>query len=137
MSIFTNIEGDFESYWEVHGKPFLDEEVEPELKKFISGFTTTFGKQALTAALGAVASLAVPGASFGGIATGLATTLLGDATADAKTGAIMDATQLLQTVQSALQVAKVANNITTPADAMAASKLAITGEPAPSPAPVA
>ena len=113
MSIFTSLETDFDNFWDNHVKPFLTADVEPVLKSFVQQFDSVFGQQALTAALGAVASLALPGASFGAIATGLATTLFSDAKSDASTTAELDATQILQTVQSALQVAKAATNTVT------------------------
>lgn len=135
MSIFTNLEADFESFWANHVKPFLVADVEPTLKAFMQQFESEFGKQAITAALSATASLA-GGAAFGTVATGLATTLYADAKADAAENATLDITQILQTVQSALQVAKVANGIVTPSDQAAAAAI---GNPVASnsPAPVA
>lgn len=124
MSIFTNLETDFETFWANHVKPFLVADIEPTLKTFISQFESTFGQQAITAALGATAAL-TGGAAFGTVAAGLAATLAADATADAKTGAILDANTLLQTVQSALQVAKIANGVITPADQVAAAALPV------------
>jgi hypothetical protein len=123
MSIFTSIEGDFERFWANHVQPFVSSDVEPALKSFISQFDSVFGQQALTAALGAVATLAT-GANFGTTAVGLATTLYKDAESDATTTAESQATQILQTVQSALQVAKAANNVITPADTTAVATIA-------------
>lgn len=132
MSIFTSIEGDFERFWTNHVKPFVKDDVEPALKAFVTQFDTVFGQQALTAALGAVASLALPGASFSAVATGLATTLYADAKSDAEQTAEVNATQILQTVQAALQVAKTSANVVTPTDATIAATIA-----APSPPPAA
>jgi hypothetical protein len=126
MSIFTSLESDFEGWWTNHVKPFLTNDVEPTLKAFMQQFESVFGQQALTAALGAVATLS-GGAAFGTVATGLATTLYADAKADASNTAEVDATQILQTVQSALQVAKAANSVVTPSDQTAAA--AISGNP--------
>ena len=123
MSIFTNLETDFDNFWDNTVKPFLSADVEPTLKAFVQQFDSAFGAQALTAALGAVATLATGGA-FATVATGLATTLFADAKADATNTAELDATQILQTVQSALQVAKAAGNVVTPADAAAATAIA-------------
>lgn len=123
MSIFKNLEGDFESWWNGHFKPFLHEDVEPVLKTFIKQFESAFGQQAITAALGAVGSLAT-GASFGVVATGLATTLYADAKADAAHDATLDVTTVLQTIQSALQVAKAATGTVTAADTAAAATIA-------------
>lgn len=122
MSIFTNLEADFEAFWAAHVKPFLTDEVEPILKTFVQQFDSKFGAQAITAALGAVAALA-DGEAFGTIATGLAATLFADAKNDASNTAELDATQLLQVVQSALQVAKAATNVVTPADQTAAASI--------------
>src|ERR1700722_19826752 len=122
MSIFTNLESDFDNFWDNTVKPFISNDVEPTLKAFVQQFDSAFGAQALTAALGAVASLS-SGAAFGTVATGLATTLYTEAKADAASTAELDATQILQTVQSALQVAKAANNVVTPADQTAAATL--------------
>lgn len=124
MSIFTNLETDFEGFWANKVKPFLSADVEPVLKTFIQQFDSAFGQQALTAALGAVATLSTGNVAFGSVATGLATTLFNDAKADAATDASLDATQVLQTVQSALQVAKAANNVVTPADTTAIATIA-------------
>lgn len=126
MSIFKNLETDFQSFWDNTVKPFLSSDVEPVLKTFVQQFDSTFGEQALTAALAAVGTLAT-GGSFGAIATGLATTLVADAKTDAASDATLDVTTVLQTVQSALQVAKAANNVVTPADTQAAA--AITAGP--------
>lgn len=123
MSIFINLESDFETFWANHVKPFLTNDVEPVLKTFVQQFDSVFGAQALTAALGAVASLST-GAAFGATAVGLATTLYTDAKSDASSTAELDATQILQTVQSALQVAKAANNVVTPADQTAVAAIA-------------
>lgn len=133
MSIFTNLETDFDDFWNNTVKPFLHKDVEPVLKSFVQQFDSKFGQQAIAAALGAVESLAMPGAAFGSIATGLATTLFNDAKTDAETTAELNATQILQIVQSALQVAKMTNNIITPADAAAATSI----ETAPTPVPEA
>ena len=129
MSIFTNLETDFDNFWDNTVKPFIANDVEPTLKAFVQQFDSAFGAQALTAALGAVASLST-GAGFAGVATGLATTLFSDAKADATSTAEVDATQILQTVQSALQVAKAANNVVTPADTTAAAAIATPPAPA-------
>lgn len=134
MSIFTNLEQDFETFWANHVKPFLTSEVEPVLKSFVQQFDTIFGQQAITAALSAVASLG-EGAGFGAVATDLATTLYNDAKTDAAKTAELDATQILLTVQSALQVAKSASNIITPADQTAAAS--ISAAPAASSSPAA
>ena len=115
MSIFTNLENDFEAFWTNHIRPFLHDDVEPLIKTFVQQFDSQFGQQAITAALGAVGSLAT-GSPFGVVAAGLATTLFEDAKKDAKENATLDAKQILQTIQSALQVAKVANGITTASD---------------------
>ena len=129
MSIFTNLETDFDNFWNTKVKPFISADVEPILKTFIQQFDSVFGQQALTAALGAVATLSTGNVAFGTVATGLATTLFNDAKADAATDATLDATQVLQTVQSALQVAKAANSVVTPTDAATAA--AIATPPAP------
>ena len=123
MSIFTNLEADFENFWATKIKPFLSKDVEPVLKTFIQQFDSKFGAQALAAALGAVATIET-GGGFGVVATGLATTLFADAKADAASGAELTAAQVLQTVQSALQVAKAASGVTTTADQTAATAIA-------------
>jgi hypothetical protein len=122
MSIFTNLETDFEGFWANHVKPFLTNDVEPILKGFIAQFDSQFGQQAITAALGAVAT--IPTAGFAATAVSLATTLYTDAKADAATDATLTATQVLQTVQSALQVAKASSNTVTAADTTAAAAIA-------------
>ena len=109
MSIFTNLEADFENFWATKIKPFLSKDVEPVLKTFIQQFDSKFGAQALAAALGAVATIET-GGGFGVVATGLATTLFADAKADAASGA--------------LQVAKAASGVTTTADQTAATAIA-------------
>lgn len=124
MTIIESVEGDFSRLWDNHIKPFFTADVEPTLKLFIGQFQTQFGQQAITAALGSTAALAA-GQPFGVIATGLAATLAADATADAETNATLDANTILQTVQSALQVAKVANGVQTPADQTAAASLPV------------
>jgi hypothetical protein len=131
MTIFTNLETDFEGFWVNKVKPFLSADVEPVLKTFIQQFDSTFGQQALTAALAAIPALAT--GNFGLIATGLATTLFNDAKTDAATDATLDATQVLQTIQSALQVAKAANNVVTPADTANAATVATPVTPLASP----
>lgn len=123
MSIFTNIETDFENFWNNTVKPFLKADIEPTIKTFVKQFDSKFGAQAIEAALGAVSSLAIPGASFGTIAAGLATTLYADAKTDAANTAELDVTQILQTVQSALQVAKATSNVVTPADTATAASI--------------
>lgn len=128
MSIFTRLETDFENFWANHVKPFVSADVEPVLKTFIQQFDSVFGQQALTAALAAVGSLAT-GAAFGPVAVGLATTLYADAKADATNTAELDATQILQTVQSALQVAKAANGVVTASDTTAATTIAAPNSP--------
>jgi hypothetical protein len=125
MSIFANLETDFENFWTNHMKPFLNDGVEPILKTFMQQFDSQFGQQAITDALAAVASLST-GAAFGPTAIALAATMFGQAKADAATNATLDAAQILQTIQSALQVAKAGNNITTPADQQAAQAIAAT-----------
>lgn len=122
MSIFKNLESDFETFWNNHVKPVVQDDIEPVLKSFIQQFDSVFGQQALTSALSAVAALET-GSAFGAVATGLATTLFADAKADAANTAELDATTVLQTVQSALQVAKAANGITTPADQTAVASI--------------
>ena len=135
MSIFTTIEGDvetdFEAFW-ANVQGFFSADVAPAVKSFLQVFSTTFGQQALTAALATVGSLAT-GTTFTTAATGLATTLLGDAKTDAASEAELSATQMLQTIQSALQVAKVANNVVTPSDQQTAASLPIAAT-APTPA---
>ena len=128
MSIFTSIEGDFDRFWANHMKPFLHDDVEPILKAFIRQFDSQFGKQAITAALEAVPEVATVG--FAPTAVSLATTLYKDAVADAQTDAALTATQVLQTIQSALQVAKAVNGIVTPADQTAAASLTQPSAPA-------
>lgn len=122
MSIFTNLETDFEGFWANHVKPFLTADVEPVLKTFMQQFESAFGQQAITAALGAVGSLTT-GAAFGTVAAGLATTLYADAKADASSNASLDITTILQTIQSALQVAKASTGTVTPADTATAAAI--------------
>lgn len=122
MSIFTALEKDFEDFWNNHVKPFVHNDVEPALKKFVQQFDSKFGMQAITAALSAVAALET-GSAFGATATSLATTLYKEATTDAASIGELDATEILQTVQAALQVAKTANNVITPADQTAAAAI--------------
>lgn len=121
MSIFKNLESDFETFWNDKVKPFLHDDVEPVLKSFVQQFDSVFGKQALTASLEAVAEIPVVG--FGPTAINLATTLYNDAKKDAAQTAELDATQVLLTVQSALQVAKASGAIATPADQTAAASI--------------
>lgn len=128
MSIFNFHEDvqDIETWWTTKIEPYLKKEAAGAgalLKKFISQFDTQFGQQALTASIEAVGSIAA-GAQFAPTAIGLATTLYNDAKADVKADATLDAAQVLQTVQSALQVAKAANGIVTTADATAAAQIA-------------
>jgi hypothetical protein len=123
MTILSAAEADFESAWEKVKGIFIAD-VEPVLKTFIKQFDSQFGAQAITAALGAVATLTTGNIAFGEVATGLATTLYADAKADAATDASLDATQVLQTIQSALQVAKAVNGVVTPADQTAAAAIA-------------
>lgn len=131
MSIFKNLEEDFENFWNNTGKPFLHDDIEPTLKAFVEQFNSQFGRQALAAALGAVEALAEPGAAFGSIAAGLATTLFNDAKATATSTAELDIKQILQTVQSALQVTKAANGIVTQTDAATAASIEGTTNPGP------
>lgn len=123
MSIFKNLEDDFDAFWDEHVKPFLVDDVEPVLKNFVNQFTSKFGQQAITAAMAAVVSLAEPGAAFGQIAAGLASTLFADAKADAATQGELTAAQVLQIVQSALQVAKASTGTVTPADTTVAASI--------------
>lgn len=132
MSIFTNLEADFDNFWNNNVKPFITNDVEPVLKTFIQQFDSQFGQQAITAALGAVGTLAT-GANFGTVAAGLATTLYTDAKTDATSDATLTATQVLQTIQSALQVAKASTNTVTPADQAAAAALTAPAAPIATP----
>ena len=143
MSIFTNfskvagnveaaVVADFDSWWDGHVKPVLTTDIEPVLKKFLKQFGSQFGAQAVTAALGGVAALST-GTPFAVVTTSLATTLLNDATTDAGADATLDATQVLQTIQSALQVAKIANDVVTPSDQKTVDAIASAGQPAPAP----
>lgn len=129
MSIFTWVETEFkdadnsfDAWWNSNAKPFLKDDVEPALKAFIKQFATPLGQQALSIALGLAASLATPGAAFGAIAAQAVPTLIKDAEGDlavaAQTG--------LQTMQSALQVAKVATGTITPNDVATAQAASTT-----------
>lgn len=121
MSIFKNLETDFENFWNEKVKPVLTDDVEPVLKNFVKQFDSVFGAQAITAALAAVAE--IPTVGFGPTAINLATTLYVDAKKDAADTAELDSATILQTVQSALQVVKAANNVVTPADQTAAATI--------------
>ncbi|MCU1324995.1 MAG: hypothetical protein JWN34_365 [Bryobacterales bacterium] len=129
MSIFADAEAEFAAIWDSIKHVFHDD-VKPAIETFLKQFSTEFGLQAVTAALAAVATLET-GTPFGGVAVGLANTLIADAKADAASTALLDANQILQTVQSALQVAKVANSVQTPADKTAAATIAAPATDAP------
>ena len=128
MSIFTNLESDFESWWTNHVKPVLTNDVEPVLKSFIQQFDSQFGQQAINPRhSGSCRCWPTRQQAWASPPPRqqLATfTLYTQAKADAASDATLDATQILQTVQSALQVAKAANNVVTPADQTAAAAIA-------------
>lgn len=128
MSIFTIIEADFEAFWNEHLKPFLLEDAEPVLKIFVKQFSSVFGQQALAAAMGAVGDL-VEGKGFGTVASDLATSLFNSAKQDAANEVnAIDINQILQTIQSALQVAKVANGIVAPGDTAIVAKISTAND---------
>ena len=106
MSIFTDT---FAKIWtDISG--FFKEDVQPELKSFLTQFATDEGHLILTAAIAAAPALLT--GNFGVVAAQVVATVV----SQSETLAAQDATKTLQQVQSALQVAKVAQNIQTPAD---------------------
>ncbi len=115
MSVFKEIVDGFEDFWDKHIKPFLASEIEPLLKTFMQQFDTVFGQHALQAAFAAIGRLE-QGESFGKVAADLTAKLLEDAKNDVHQIVLMDTGQALQVVQSAMQIAKSAGNIATPAD---------------------
>lgn len=122
MSIFTSTEAEFEEIWAGIKHIFVDD-VEPTLKLFFKQFAGQFGKQALDLALADVGKLAT-GESFAVVAIDAATTLYADAKADAKEDGALDAATILQTVQSAFAVAKVATATVAPSDTAAIPTIA-------------
>lgn len=113
MSIFTTVrdgvEYPFELAWD-HIKPVFVEDVAPALKSFLALFASDEGKFILQTALAAAPALLT--GNFGAISAAI----VSDVIAGSVKIAAQDATITLQQVQSALQIAKVAQNIATPAD---------------------
>lgn len=113
MSIFTTIrdgvEYPFEQAWE-HIKPVFITDIEPVLKPFLQLFASHEGKLILTTAIGMAAGIATDG--FGSVTGAVIKAVV----AQSAIIAAQDAETTLKQVQSALQIAKVSQNITTPAD---------------------
>jgi hypothetical protein len=103
MSIFSDL-------WD-NIKHFFSADVEPALKTFLEQFATGEGTIILNAAIAAAPELIT--GNFAAVSAEVLATVV----AQSKTLAAQDAKITLQQVQSALQVAKVAQSIQTPADA--------------------
>jgi hypothetical protein len=129
MSIFTSIEQDFEAIWDGI-KGAFNADVEPVLKSFFQQFASDDGKLILTDGIAAAAGLA-SGASFASIGAAMFTDLL----AKSETIAAQDAGKVLLTVQSALQIGKVAAGTLTASDHAIVATAAPAPAPAPEPAP--
>ncbi len=127
MSIFTNTEKEFEDIWDDIKHIFVDD-VEPVMKIFFNQFAGQFGKQALDLAMTDVVKLAT-GAPFAEVAIEAAATLYADAKADAKEDATLDAAKILQTIQSAFAVAKVATATVAPRDTTAVATIIAINTP--------
>jgi hypothetical protein len=110
MSIFSSIEQDFETIWDGI-KGAFSADVEPVLKGFFQQFASDDGKLILTDGIAAAGALAT-GASFATVGATLFTDLL----AKSQTLAAQDAGKVLLSVQSALQIGKVANGTLTVSD---------------------
>jgi hypothetical protein len=106
MSIFTDF---FSSAWSRIKTVFKDD-VEPTLEAFLKQFSSDEGHLILTTAIAAAPALAT--GNFGVIAGQVLSTVVSQSEALAA----QDVTKTLQQVQSALQIAKVANNVLTPGD---------------------
>ena len=113
MSIFTTVRNDieypFEQLWD-EVAPVFQTDVLPELKAFLKLFATDEGKLILTTAMTYVPQILEKG--FGVVTAEVIAVLVGQSVVIAK----QDAQVTLNQVQSALQIAKVAANITTTAD---------------------
>lgn len=113
MSVFTTIrdgiEYPFEQAWE-HIKPVFVTDIEPVLKAFLHLFASHEGKLILETAIGMAAGIATDG--FGAVTGAVIKAVV----AQSAVIAAQDAGTTLKQVQSALQIAKVAGNITTSAD---------------------
>lgn len=128
MSLFVTvrdgIEYPFEQAWE-HIKPVVVDELAPSLKSFLLLFSTDEGKFILQTAI-AYAPKLLEG-PFGAVAAEIASVVIAGSIAIAK----QDASITLQQVQSALQIAKVAQNIQTPSDTALAASVAVNNPDGP------
>lgn len=102
MSIFATV-------WD-HIKHFFVEDVQPPLMAFLKQFSTDEGHLILSTAIAAAPALLT--GNFGAVAADVFAQVVSQS---AKLAA-QDATTTLQQVQSALQIAKVSGNITSPGD---------------------
>jgi hypothetical protein len=118
MSIFKTTEGDFSAWWDNTVKPFISDDIEPALKTFLSQFDSQLGKQSLGIALEEVAALAT-GSPFSTVVLAVAGKLVDDA----KTDAQADAGAALATIQSALQITKVATSTVATSDLATTTKI--------------
>lgn len=113
MSIFTDIRDDaeypFEQAWE-KVRPIFVTDIEPVLKTSLSLFSSQEGKLILTTAI-AYAPKLLSG-SFGAVVIEMFSVLVEQSIALAE----QNTEQTIQQIQSALQLAKVSQNIMTPGD---------------------
>ena len=137
MSIFANvaagIESSFDSLWARISNVFTVD-VEPILKQFLKQFASADGAMILAEAMTGATALAT-GTAFNVVAGDVMKAVI----AKSETLALQDASVTLQQVQSALQVAKVVGNITSPADthALAVITAPVVVAPVEEPAVVA
>lgn len=99
----------FKSIW-THISSFFHDDIAPPMEAFLKQFSSDEGHLILTTALTVAPALVTGG--FGAIAQ----EVLGTVISQSAVLAAQDITKTLQQVQSALQIAKVAQNITTPGD---------------------
>lgn len=113
MSLFVTVrdgvEYPFEYAWD-HIKPVIADELAPSLKAFLQLFSTDEGKFILQTGLAYAPKLLTE--PFGVVAAEVVSVVVAGSVAIAK----QDGSITLQQIQSALQIAKVAQNIQTPAD---------------------
>lgn len=117
MSIFANIETEFEAIW-TKFEGIFNTEIEPTLKNFLQQFATKDGQLILTSAIAAVGAL-TGGTPFATVAEELVTGLIKQSESIAEQSALTT----LQQVQGALSVAKIAGAVVAPADTASVEKI--------------
>lgn len=115
MSIFSNPHKVFDNLWDEISHIFNDD-AKPFVKMFFQQFASDEGRMILAKSIAAAPRL--NGEPFNTVAT----SVLADVTAASAVIAAQDATKTLLAIQSALQIAKVSDNIVTPSDQAALTK---------------